>query len=152
MQSSPDMMEARRALEAALDDVASDIRTSEDILSQVNDEAAGRTDEEIDLFVSYVTGVGNTPEWDAVAARVASGEIEWGSVANGSLASDRGVVEAFRSNPRISTPEQMDAIVGQVSTGLGGENPSKSGGPDESNRKSTPVDDDDYFDSSPWFG
>ncbi|WP_253866288.1 hypothetical protein [Prauserella halophila] len=150
MQSSPDMIEARRALEAALDDVASDIRASEELLSQVDDEDAGRTDEEIDLFVSYVTGAGNTPEWGAVATRVASGEITWSSVADGSLARDPGVVEAFRSNPRVSAPEQLDVIAGQVS-GLDGDDSSESGGVDDSDRKVAPVDDDDYFDSSPWF-
>lgn len=142
-------MDARRALEAALDDVAADIRASEEILSQVDDEAE-RTDEEIDLFVSYVTGPGRTPEWDAVAARVARGEITWGSVANGFLARDPGVVEAFRSNPRVSTPEQLDALAGQVA-GAAGENSSDPEVVADSDRNSAPVDDDDYFDSPSWF-
>lgn len=149
-QSSPDMEEARRALEVALDDAAADIRTSEELLSQVDNEEAGRTDEEIDLFVSYVTGSGNTPEWDAVAARVARGEITWSSVANGFLAEDPGVIEAFRSNTRVSTPEQLDAIAGQVSE-LSDENSRKSGDVNDSDRKPAAVDDDDYFTSSPWF-
>ncbi|MFD6793451.1 MULTISPECIES: hypothetical protein [Prauserella salsuginis group] len=150
MQFSPDMMEARRSLDAVLDDVASDIRASEELLLQVDNEGVERTDEDIDLFVSYVTGPGNTPEWDAVVARVESGEMTWRSVANGSLAHDSGVVEAFRSNPRVSTPEQLDAITDQAS-GFCEEGTEKGINANYSDQKLAPMDDDEYFDSSSLF-
>lgn len=83
--SSPEMESAHRALDAALDEAATTIREAEELLARLETEETPRTDEEVQQFVSYVTGVGRTAEWDAIARRVINGEITWRMVADGTL-------------------------------------------------------------------
>lgn len=135
------MENAARALDAAIDNAAGEVRRAYDMLSDIEKDQEPVTDEAVEQFRDYVTGPGRTPAWDAVARRIASGEISWRAVVDGELALDEGVRAAFETSPRITSLDAADAVA-----------PSDPAH-DEKDQKpgSMSINDDDYFnDLSPF--
>lgn len=139
-----------RELDAALEQAFATCRESEDLLYKLEAQEEGRTEEEVQAFISYVTGPGRTTAWDIIASRVKNGEITWRAVAEGQLARDPDVIEAHRSNPQISTPEQIEGLSqGMIDT------QTASRDDDDSNstipqKSAQPADDDHYFANDSW--
>ncbi|WP_216213088.1 hypothetical protein [Amycolatopsis aidingensis] len=101
------MLSAERQLDAAVDGAAEEIRRAEEVIADLESSEEAVTEDEIAQFRDYVTGPGRTPAWDAVAARVASGEITWRAVVEGELALDEGVRTAYETSARITSEEQL---------------------------------------------
>lgn len=138
---TPDVISAQRQLDAAVEGAVSAIRHADVIEEAAAENDKPVTEDDIETFREFVTGPGRTPEWDAIGARIAGGEVTWRAVLEGDLAKDSGLAEALASMPRCAYEDLVSG--GELSSAS--EPPgSPSSRPARSHRNDWDDDDDFY--------
>lgn len=96
-----EVVDAELELDAAIDEVYTSVREARSIFAEIEaDPLPGRPD-----YYDFLNGRKHTPEWDAVLARIDSGELTREALHAGEYADDPGVQAAFASQASYTEPD-----------------------------------------------
>lgn len=136
-----ELVHAEARLEEASYALDAELARADELLEEIDATETPWSDEEVERFAEMcTTGAQATPQWRAVAERVARGEFSWRDVAEGRCDADQGVQAAIASM-RPFAPEE--ASLREASYEV---TPAAHRGPTRSQRHEF-DEDEDYFSS-----